>query len=237
MSDEINLDRHRPLGTAVVNKTSKSAARITDASSELGGNRDGEKNSEPAHTFDATILPHRTSLYRAALRLTRNQAEAEDLVQKTLVRALTRWHTFRNEPGQLSADGSPARAWVHTILRNLFIREFHHQKQKRGRDVSLSEFCEEYGFMSREISLSSVRATATPERVTIVKEEFIAIQRAMNRLPKYYGAILTMVVEEGLPYSEVAVRLNLPLGTVRSRLHRARKPLQRAVSAWQIGAL
>ena len=198
--------------------------------------RGGEKNNDP-HVFEAIILPHRSFLHQVALQLTRNTVEAEDLVQKTLIRAFTHWHTFRNEQCHSSREGTSARAWLKTILRHIFISDLCRQTQKLGRTISLDEFCGRNVCTNGDLPLPSPDTTATPEGILITQAECQAIRRAMHRLPECYGTVLTLIVEEGLPYEEVAVRLNLPLGTVRSRLHRARKHMQRLVSAWQIGTL
>ena len=197
--------------------------------------RDEKKDNERGLCFEAIALPHRASLHRAALQLTRNATEAEDLVQKTLIRAFTRWHTFRAERSHSSADVGVARAWLHAILRNLFLSDFEYKKRKYGRDISLEALREESAVVSRSDPLSSSGAAMTPEQATVAKAEFLAVQREMHRLPPAYSEVLVMAIEEGLLYDEIAARLNLPIGTVRSRLHRARKRIQRAVGAWRIG--
>ena len=194
----------------------------------------GADSNQRERFFETVILSHRDSLRRSAFQLTRNPTEAEDLVQKTLIRAFTRWHTFRAER-EHSPDGGAARAWLQAILRNLFLSDLERQKRRRGREISLEEFSEDGGTVSKGAPLSSAAAMKTPEQATVTKEEFLAVRRAIGHLPETYSAVLAMAVEEGLLYDEIAVRLNLPIGTVRSRLHRARKRIQRAVSAWRIG--
>ena len=165
--------------------------------------------------FEAMVLPHRDALYGHALALTRNADEAEDLVQETTLRALCGFDSFR-------ADG-PVRAWLLTILRNLFINAY------RGR-VRLP----------RHVSLDALQypdpvtpSEPGPERVIFSKLENEAVTRAIAALPKSYREVLVMSDLYGLSYQQISDALELPIGTVRSRLSRARGRVRRALFAWR----
>lgn len=165
--------------------------------------------------FEILILPHADSLYGPAYQLTRSASDAEDLVQDTMLRAYDRFGSFR-------ADGSP-RAWLHTIMRNLFINTY----RKRTREPHQISFdaLEEPGTLRPTI--------ASPERVVLSRMEGAALLRAVSGLPDEYRAVVVLADVEGLSYQEIADRLRIPVGTVRSRLSRGRKRVQRALFAWR----
>lgn len=156
--------------------------------------------------FDAEVLPHLDTLYRVALRLTGDPAAAEDLVQDAVFRALRGWSSFR--------EGSNARAWLVTILRNQFIN----------------------GWRARRRAPVQVDADAIPEPpdrndpdpegrffAELVDDEVLA---ALDALPDDFREVVVLSDLEGLPYAEVAEALGIPVGTVKSRLFRARRILQ-----------
>ncbi len=157
-------------------------------------------------TFESEALPHLDTLYRVALRLTGEPAAADDLVQDTMFRALRAWGSFR--------PGSNARAWLVTILRNQFIN----------------------GWRSAKRTPSGVDMDAIPEPSDpkdpdpegrffseLVDEEVL---QAIDELPDEFREVLILSDMEGLPYAEIAASLEIPVGTVKSRLFRARRILQ-----------
>ncbi len=159
-----------------------------------------------AAQFEAEALPHLDTLYRVALRLTNEPAAADDLVQDTMLRALKAWKSFQT--------GSNARAWLVTILRNQFIS----------------------GWRSRKRAPTQVDMDAIPEPPDtgdpdpegrffseIIDEEVI---RAINDLPDEFREVVVLSDLEELPYAEIAMALDIPVGTVKSRLFRARRILQ-----------
>jgi RNA polymerase sigma-70 factor (ECF subfamily) len=165
--------------------------------------------------FERMILPHRDALYGHALALTRNTDEAEDLVQETTLRALRGIGSFR-------ADG-PVRAWLLAILRNLFINSYR-AKSRAPRYVSLD------GMENPDPMLPS---DPGPERAIFSKLENEAVGRAVAALPDEYRDVLVLSDLRGLSYQEISDALDLPLGTVRSRLSRARGRVRRALFAWR----
>jgi RNA polymerase sigma-70 factor, ECF subfamily len=178
------------------------------------------------HLFETTILPHEPSLYGPAMALTHSSAEAEDLVQETLVRAFDRFDTFR-------ADGSP-RAWLHTIMRNLFYNAYR-KKSREPRQVSLDAFDASSGHAADALLESAVaqHSTLSPERLVLSQIESGAILGAVQNLPTEYREVVVLADIQGLPYQEIAEKLAIPVGTVRSRLSRGRERVRRALASWR----
>lgn len=178
-------------------------------------------NNTQTEQFEVVVRPHRAALHRFALGLARNPSDAEDLVQETLLRAFTYWHTFRYE------GEAAARSWLCTILRNRYLDHCHAQ-QRQPPLVLLDLFPEEAASF-----LGSRRFSTTPERIVLAQQEVRALARAVAALPAPYQRVLLLAIHEGLSYHEIADRLRIPIGTVRSRLSRGRKRVQRALAVWQ----
>lgn len=167
--------------------------------------------------FQQIIGGHRAGLMNYAKSLSRNGADAEDLVQETLVRA----YAYRERIRETEAVGT----YLKTILRNLFINEYRKRSHLPGL-VSLDQ----------EELPDGVAATPmnrSPESVTLRQMEADELLKAIAALPPMYRIVLTLSDLEGFSYDEIAQKLDLPIGTVRSRLSRARHRVQRAVFAWR----
>jgi len=169
--------------------------------------------------FEQTALPHLDRLYGMALKLTRNRAEAEDLVQDTAVRAYRFWHTF--------APDTSVRAWLFTILRNTFITKYHRKNRRRALASDLSKEC-----AARDPGVATISAappspdTAVDHRGTREK-----IDAALTKLPDDYQMAVTLADIEGLTYKEIAAIMECPIGTVMSRIYRGRKLLHKILHA------
>ncbi|HEU4829631.1 MAG TPA: sigma-70 family RNA polymerase sigma factor [Gemmatimonadales bacterium] len=169
--------------------------------------------AHPATTptsFEREALPHLDTLYRVALRLTGDDAPAQDLVQDTMLRALRGWGGFR--------PGSNARAWLVTILRNTFINEY----RRRRREPAMVELDD-----AAPHAIYDAVADADPEGsffARIVDERVLA---AVDALPAEFREVLVLSDMEGMSYAEIAAALAIPLGTLKSRLFRGRRLLQR----------
>jgi RNA polymerase sigma-70 factor (ECF subfamily) len=180
--------------------------------------------------FEQVILPHEQSLYGPAMALTRSSSDAEDLVQDTLLRAYDRFDTFR-------ADGSP-RAWLHTIMRNLFFNKYR-KKSREPKQVSLEFFDPATNSLAGSgagiaTAVAPLQPTvASPERQVLSQMESAAVLGAVKALPEEYRLVVALADIQGLPYQEIADQLNIPVGTVRSRLSRGRERVRRAVFAWR----
>lgn len=156
--------------------------------------------------FEDEALPHLDTLYRVALRLTGDPAAAEDLVQDTMLRALRGWRSFR--------AGSNARAWLVTILRNQFINGYRSQK-RAPQAVDMEAIPEPADLKDPDPEGRFFRE--------LVDEEVLA---AVDALPADFREVLVLSDMEGLPNADVAEALGIPIGTVKSRLFRARRILQ-----------
>jgi RNA polymerase sigma-70 factor, ECF subfamily len=165
------------------------------------------KSGEDWAQFEATILPHFDAVFRLALWLTRDRHEAQDLVQETFSQALQSFHRF--------TPGTNARAWVLTIMRHL---RSHHLR-RLGRSPAPSH--------DDEMLDSLPAAETTPQHVT--DEEVLA---ALRRLPAEYQEVVLLADVENLSYKEIATTVKIPLGTVMSRLHRARRLLRVALASY-----
>ena len=158
--------------------------------------RDGNRRS-----FEKLALPIREDLLRAATKLTRNPSDAEDLVQEAYLRAFRFYHKFE--------EGTNFEAWIFTILRNCFISSF---RRKQNRPVHVQG--ETLDLMTQE---------RNPEEIYDIGE---AVHKALDRLPDDVRQAVILSDFEGLKYREIAEVLGWPIGTVMSRMFRARKQLQ-----------
>lgn len=174
--------------------------------------------------FTEEALPHLDSVYRFALRLAQGRAElAEDLVQDTFLQAYRAWATFTR--------GTNVRAWLFTICRNRFLR----LEEQRGRRAELSEA--DAGADVESLAMTAVFAevsSADPERAffdSFVDDEVL---RALDALPTAFREVVVLSDVEGLSYPELAEVLGVPVGTVKSRLFRARRLLQQALYGYAL---
>jgi len=172
------------------------------------GNRSGG-------AFEESALEHLDALFGAALRLTRNESEAQDLVQDALVRAYRFQHHF--EPG------TNLKAWLLRILTNTFINHYRRTARERrvldvGEGAPIGD-----GVMSRSAMRSLTDSTSVAQE-GLLRAEIVA---AIDSLPEDYRVIIVLADVEELAYKEIADALSIPIGTVMSRLHRARKLLQK----------
>jgi len=173
----------------------------------------------PVHAadFESTTLPHLDAVARFARCLTRNHADADDLVQETFLRAFRGWKTFR-------ADGDP-RVWLFAICRNAFL-----QTRPRGRPIVESD---EGDLDAMPAVLSHIKAVHDGlGDLFALLDVRPAIERAIANLPDPHQTILVLIDLEHWSYGEAAAMLDVPVGTVRSRLFRARRMIQEALIAY-----
>ena len=177
-----------------------------------------EAAAKPGFTEEA--IPHLEAVFRFALRLTQGRtAEAEDLVQDTFLQAYRAWDTF--------TQGTNARAWLFTIARNRFLRG----EERRGRRPELTEAELDAGVESLAMSavFGEIQTSTNPERAffdSFVDEE---VTRAIDALPAAFREVVVLSDVEGMSYPEMAEVLDVPVGTVKSRLFRGRRLLQQAL--------
>lgn len=168
-------------------------------------------------TFVEDALPHMKSLYSAALRLTANRSDAEDLVQDTYLRAYRSYASF--------TAGTNLRAWLFRILTNAHINRYRAQ-QRRPLESDL-DGVEDLYLYRRLADVQRRGRSAEDELLELFTEnEVIA---AVDALPEVYRLAVLLADVEGFAYKEIAQILDIPIGTVMSRLHRGRKQLQRSL--------
>ncbi|MCB9702310.1 MAG: sigma-70 family RNA polymerase sigma factor [Myxococcales bacterium] len=168
--------------------------------------------------FEETALPHLDSLYGVALRMTRDRAAAEDLVQDTMVRAYRFWHRF--EPG------TSVRAWLFTILRNTFVNTYHRDNRERARTAELAT---QIAPLERSGAAGLSGAPPSPDQAVAAKVAAEEIRAALAELPEDYRLAVLLADLEGLAYKEIAAVMECPIGTVMSRLYRGRRLLKKAL--------
>jgi RNA polymerase sigma-70 factor (ECF subfamily) len=169
-----------------------------------------------ADPFETEALSFLDALYRTALRMTRSEAEAEDLVQETYIRAFR----FRDQ----FTLGTNLKAWLFRILTNTFINQYR-RKAARPETTELDDVEESilYRHM-RDVSPGS--SSPNPEAELIDNTLSSEVKDALEALPEKFRTTLLLDVE-GFSYKEIAEMLDIPIGTVMSRLHRGRKFLQK----------
>jgi RNA polymerase sigma-70 factor, ECF subfamily len=181
-----------------------------------GSNRDPSLRSTE---FAEEALPHLESVYRYGLRLARGREDqADDLVQDTFLQAFRAWHSY--------TLGTNCRAWLFTICRNRFLRG----EERRGRrpEVTNSEIDADVEAMAATAVFSEV-AAAAPEQESFGSFVDAQVMKAVDALPDAYREIVVLSDIEGLSYPELSEVLDVPTGTVKSRLFRARRMLQQSL--------
>lgn len=162
--------------------------------------------------FDEEIIPHMDALYNFALRLTTDPNDAEDLVQDTIVKAYRFFSSYEK--------GTNAKAWMFRILKNSFINNYR-KTSKKPSQVDFDEVSSYY---------ESIRAerTETSDLESLMFREMMDddLSDALTRLPEDFRTVVLLCDVEGYTYEEIANMLDVPIGTIRSRLHRGRNLLK-----------
>lgn len=160
--------------------------------------------------FEQEALPQLDAVYRVALRLSGNESQADDLTQETMLKAFRAWHQYR--------PGTNVRAWLLTILRNTFINEYR-KNRRTARQVDIGEI--EAFTVFHDVQDTDPEGSFFDQ---IVDEE---VTQAIDALPHDFREALVLSDIEGLSYQEIAEITEVPVGTVKSRIFRARQALQR----------
>lgn len=170
--------------------------------------------------FERDALPLLDTLYGAALRLTRNPTDAEDLVQETYAKAYSSFHQFR--------PGTNLKAWLYRILTNNFINIY--RKQQRQPQLSSSDEIEDWQMARAQSHTSSGLKSAEAEALEQLPDE--DIRTAMAALPDDFRTAVYLADLEGFSYKEIADIMDTPVGTVMSRLHRGRRQLRQLLEEY-----
>jgi len=167
-------------------------------------------------SFEELAMPHFAKLYNFAHWLTQDRAAAEDLVQETYMKALRGFSSFQ--------QGTNFRAWMYKILRNTFLTT------KAGLEASVSFDTD------GDEKPAEPTAVGTPESVLLARVELETIQNALEKLPVKFREIILLCDQEEMSYQEIGETLGIPIGTVMSRLSRARKAMRELLTAKLQGA-
>jgi RNA polymerase sigma-70 factor, ECF subfamily len=168
-------------------------------------------------SFERDVIPQLSQLYPAALRMTRNPTDAEDLVQETSVKAYAAYHQFR--------PGTNLRAWLNRILTTTFINAY--RKRRREPQQALGGDLQEWQMSADRLAPPAPSAEAEAlERTTDS-----ALLRALRELPNEFRTAVYLADIEGYPYREIAEIMGTPVGTVMSRLHRGRRRIREKLTA------
>jgi len=181
----------------------------------------GKKNNDKLERFQKEALVHIDSLYNTAYQLTRNRADAEDLVQETYLKAYRSFGRFET--------GTNCKAWLFKIMRNTFLN----QCRKRSREPQQYDFDELADrYQAEDFDLASSKAEWTVELSNRSVEAMMElldddVKRALDELPESFRTAVILSDLEGFSYKEIADILNCPIGTVMSRLFRGRRILRK----------
>jgi len=167
--------------------------------------------------FEEIALQHTDALLRTALRMTKNEGDAQDLVQETMLKAYRFFDRFER--------GSNIKAWLFKIMTNIFINNYR-QKSRKPTGVSYEDVDDNFLYHQLEGAKGQV---ADPEELLFSKLMDADVKKAIDELPEDFRVVVVLAFLEGFSYEEIAEIADIQLGTVKSRLHRARKLLQKSL--------
>ncbi|WP_298210325.1 sigma-70 family RNA polymerase sigma factor [Ferrimicrobium sp.] len=169
--------------------------------------------------FSSDAMQYAENLYSAAFRMTHNAADAEDLVQETFLKAYRGYDSFQ--------EGTNLKAWLYRILTNTYINIY--RAKKRRPDESNLEDVEDLYLYRRLGGLEAVQAGRSAEEEVLDRITDTDVKGAIDSLPDQFRLAVVLSDIEGFSYKEIAEIMDVPLGTVMSRLHRGRRAMQRAL--------
>jgi RNA polymerase sigma-70 factor, ECF subfamily len=167
--------------------------------------------------FEQDVIPFISQLYPAALRMTRNPSDAEDLLQETFAKAYAAFHQFK--------QGTNLRAWLHRILANTFINSYRKKRREPVQDSGF-DFSEDWQLGSDPL-MPPARSAEAEALERLADSEIL---QALRELPEEFRVAIYLADIEGYPYREIAEMMGTPIGTVMSRLHRGRARLRQRLA-------
>jgi RNA polymerase sigma-70 factor (ECF subfamily) len=167
--------------------------------------------------FTSDAMQYAPQLFSTALRMTRNRSDAEDLVQETYIKGWRSFHSFQ--------EGTNLRAWLFRIMTNTYINKYNAKKRK-GTEVELDDV-EELFLYKRlgSIDQSQLSSSAEDQMLDLFTDD--EVKNALESLPEDFRIPVLLSDVDGFAYKEIAEMLEIPIGTVMSRLHRGRKAMQK----------
>lgn len=181
-----------------------------------------DANDEVRAKFESLLMPILGAAYGTARNMTRHNDDAEDLVQEAALRAFRAFHTFE--------EGTNFKAWFFRILTNLFYEK--HRKREREPDTVSIEEAPDLFLYTQTVAAGLHERHTDPASLVLSNMTTEQIVAAIAALPEEYRVVASLYFMEEFSYEEIAAMIGCPIGTVRSRLHRGRKMLQK--SLWHI---